>query len=271
MCPHCGRGVSAAACAARRDDGAQRIWRGLREQATSCDWPEPRSPGTRHRPGPRRFGPGQARRRHRRDHRHHHEARRERPGRSRARHRDRRASTSRSAAPQSLLDATGLAHRTSSSASRRRAPASAPSTPAARAMPTSRRRRRPAFGVMVDGMLVRHEHGPAHRPLRRTAQIEINRGPQGLLYGKNTTAGVIDIKRTRPTEEMGVRAQFSYGSFDEWTAKADAQLRPPASTTWSRVKLGVSVPRGRRLLRQPLRRQHPRRHRVSSWPRSGHP
>ncbi len=45
--------------------------------------------------------------------------------------------------------------------------------------------------------------------------LEINRGPQGVLFGKNTTGGVLRAERSRPTGELGVRASFGYGSDEQ--------------------------------------------------------
>jgi iron complex outermembrane receptor protein len=51
-------------------------------------------------------------------------------------------------------------------------------------------------------------------------QIEILRGPQGTLYGKNTTAGAISIKTRKPTFTPESRYELSYGNFGFIQAKA---------------------------------------------------
>lgn len=50
-------------------------------------------------------------------------------------------------------------------------------------------------------------------------QIEILRGPQGTLYGKNTTAGAINITTRRPSFDFEGRAELSYGNLDFIQAK----------------------------------------------------
>ncbi|TDG14848.1 TonB-dependent receptor [Seongchinamella unica] len=45
-------------------------------------------------------------------------------------------------------------------------------------------------------------------------RIEVLRGPQGTLFGKNTTAGALNIVRSAPTREWGVKAQLGAGSWD---------------------------------------------------------
>ena len=37
-------------------------------------------------------------------------------------------------------------------------------------------------------------------PIFDMASVEVVRGPQGTLFGRNTTAGIVHIKSKRPTE-----------------------------------------------------------------------
>jgi len=46
------------------------------------------------------------------------------------------------------------------------------------------------------------------------AQIEVLRGPQGTLYGKNTTAGAINIQTNQPTFDFEGRAELSVGNYN---------------------------------------------------------
>jgi iron complex outermembrane receptor protein len=51
-------------------------------------------------------------------------------------------------------------------------------------------------------------------------RVEVLRGPQGFLFGKNASAGVVNVITRAPTEETEVLASFSYGSLDEMKASA---------------------------------------------------
>ena len=52
------------------------------------------------------------------------------------------------------------------------------------------------------------------------AQIEVLRGPQGTLYGKNTTAGAINITSRQPTFQPEGRAEVSLGNYGYVQLKA---------------------------------------------------
>lgn len=58
-------------------------------------------------------------------------------------------------------------------------------------------------------------------------RVEVLRGPQGTLYGRNTTAGVVNVLTVRPRDEFGVGGQVSYASFD--AIEATGILNLPAS------------------------------------------
>lgn len=45
-------------------------------------------------------------------------------------------------------------------------------------------------------------------------RVEVLKGPQGDLYGRNTTAGQINFISNKPTDELSAGASFGYGSFD---------------------------------------------------------
>lgn len=75
-----------------------------------------------------------------------------------------------------------------------------------------------AVGVYVDDVYI---SAPAGQLMQfyDVDRLEVLRGPQGTLYGRNTTAGAINIHSKRPTEELSLDARLSYGRFDEVQAE----------------------------------------------------
>ncbi|OWK33892.1 TonB-dependent receptor [Sphingomonas dokdonensis] len=55
-------------------------------------------------------------------------------------------------------------------------------------------------------------------PVFDVAQVEVLRGPQGSLFGRNTTAGIIKFDTIRPSMDFKARGNFSYGSYNTVTA-----------------------------------------------------
>jgi iron complex outermembrane receptor protein len=71
----------------------------------------------------------------------------------------------------------------------------------------------PAAAVYVDDVYQGRERG-ANIPLSGIDQIEVLRGPQGTLYGKNTIAGALNITTQKPTDQFMASGDVQYGSFN---------------------------------------------------------
>jgi len=81
----------------------------------------------------------------------------------------------------------------------------------------------PAVGVYIDGVYNPRPSGNTF-DLPDIASVEVLRGPQGTLFGRNTTGGAILLSTRNPDEEFGVKADFSYGSRAEVTGSAVVQF-----------------------------------------------
>lgn len=75
------------------------------------------------------------------------------------------------------------------------------------------------------------------------AQIEVLRGPQGTLYGKNTTAGAINITTNQPTFDFEGKAEVSIGNYSFKQAKA-AVSGPLSDTVAARIAVSSTSRRG---------------------------
>ena len=75
------------------------------------------------------------------------------------------------------------------------------------------------------------------------AQIEVLRGPQGTLYGKNTTAGAINITSRQPTFDVEGRAEATIGNLGFKQVKA-AISGPLSDTVAARFALSGTSRQG---------------------------
>jgi iron complex outermembrane recepter protein len=56
-------------------------------------------------------------------------------------------------------------------------------------------------------------------PLFDIEQVEVLRGPQGTLFGRNTPAGVLKFDSVKPSQTFGGYGSVSYGRYDTWNAE----------------------------------------------------
>ncbi|MCH9694087.1 MAG: TonB-dependent receptor [Gammaproteobacteria bacterium] len=79
----------------------------------------------------------------------------------------------------------------------------------------------PSVGVFIDGVY-RSRSAAALTDLPNLERIEVLRGPQSTLFGKNASAGVISVITAAPdTEEFSGSAEVALGNYDTVVVKAD--------------------------------------------------
>ncbi|MDP3676320.1 MAG: TonB-dependent receptor [Novosphingobium sp.] len=71
----------------------------------------------------------------------------------------------------------------------------------------------PTIGVYLDGVYMPGQGGVAAGGVLDVARIEVLKGPQGTLYGRNTTGGAISITTAQPTDEFEGRVSAGVGNF----------------------------------------------------------
>lgn len=71
----------------------------------------------------------------------------------------------------------------------------------------------PAVGVYVDDVYYSRIRGTQF-DLLDLERVEVLRGPQGTLYGKNTIGGALRLVSRRPGQDFRARGSVAYGSYD---------------------------------------------------------
>ena len=77
----------------------------------------------------------------------------------------------------------------------------------------------PAVGVVVDGIFLGANAGSLLRSID-LASVEVLRGPQGTLFGRNTIGGLINVTHTQPTGEFGAKLRAGAEDYDTYYADA---------------------------------------------------
>lgn len=72
-----------------------------------------------------------------------------------------------------------------------------------------------AVSTFVDGVYAPFT-ASALKGLSNIASIEVDKGPQGTLFGRNSTGGVIQINTKDPTRDLSVDLSATYGNYDHY-------------------------------------------------------
>jgi len=84
----------------------------------------------------------------------------------------------------------------------------------------------PNVGIYVDGIWQVSNQGLLTRDFVEIDRVEVLRGPQGTLYGRDSTGGSIHIHSKLPAEEFGINLNMQAGNFDrkDVTLSADVPI-----------------------------------------------
>jgi iron complex outermembrane recepter protein len=69
-----------------------------------------------------------------------------------------------------------------------------------------------SVGVVIDGV-VRARNSVAFSDLGEVRSVEVLRGPQGTLFGANTSAGLINVTSKKPSFEWGATGDATFGNY----------------------------------------------------------
>lgn len=88
----------------------------------------------------------------------------------------------------------------------------------------------PPVGTYVDDIYLSRQNAN-NLMLFDVNRLEVLRGPQGTLFGRNTTGGAVSVHLNQPKNELGGYAEIGYGSYDQVLARASINL--PLSDTFA--------------------------------------
>ncbi|MBX3563580.1 MAG: TonB-dependent receptor [Sphingomonas sp.] len=97
----------------------------------------------------------------------------------------------------------------------------------------------PSAAFLNDGIYIARQQA-VEVSLFDLERVEVLRGPQGTLYGRNTTAGVVNVISARPTNKFSVSGDFAYGNFD--TIQATGVVNVPLGDNFA-VRAAVNFNR----------------------------
>jgi iron complex outermembrane receptor protein len=72
-----------------------------------------------------------------------------------------------------------------------------------------------SVAVFIDGVY-RSRTGAGLSDLGEIERVEVLRGPQGTLFGRNASAGLLNIVSKAPEFKLAGKAEITYGNYDYW-------------------------------------------------------
>ena len=81
----------------------------------------------------------------------------------------------------------------------------------------------PPVGTYVDDVYIARQNGN-NVALFDVERVEVLRGPQGTLFGRNTTGGAVAVYAKKPNEEFGGFVEMGFGDFDRVQARGTVNI-----------------------------------------------
>ena len=91
----------------------------------------------------------------------------------------------------------------------------------------------PSVGVYVDGIAYQEEFG-YFADLVEMDRVEVLRGPQGTLFGKNTLGGAIQFITKEPSDQFGARLSATVGDYHRFNVSGAMDI-PLTSTLLTKI------------------------------------
>ncbi len=96
-----------------------------------------------------------------------------------------------------------------------------------------------AVGVYIDGVYQGRPYGNQFEFVD-VAQIEVLRGPQGTLYGRNATGGAILMNTVKPSKETILKGDIGFGNYSSFRGRALASGAIAGSDTYGKLAVAYN-------------------------------
>src|SRR5262245_5261355 len=101
----------------------------------------------------------------------------------------------------------------------------------------------PAVGIYLDGVYVPRAQGQINS-IFDVERVEVLRGPQGTLYGKNTIGGAINVTTRKPEFDFGANATARFGNYGRMDTRWTVNVPLVSERAALRVSLASNYDKG---------------------------